>query len=125
MSRLAGSLLVVLLSGPTTVANPPWMSLLSPVPIQHVVRVVTAAAPRTITAAPPTVLGTTARVIGAGTLGLRVHTQPSQDAPIIGTLDEGTTVTVLAGPVHFAGAPWWRISGPIGTGWVRGDRLKG
>ena len=52
-----------------------------------------------------------------GNIGLRLRQCAGVSCTLITTLPEGTTMTVIAGPVQADGYTWWRLTGPSGTGW--------
>lgn len=50
---------------------------------------------------------------------LRVHSRPSYDAPVVFKLDNGTAVTVIAGPQVIGPDRWWQIQTADGqSGWA-------
>ena len=52
-----------------------------------------------------------------GNIGLRLRQCAGVSCTLITTLPEGTTMTVIAGPVSANGYTWWNLTGPMGTGW--------
>jgi Bacterial Ig-like domain (group 2)/Bacterial SH3 domain len=62
-----------------------------------------------------------ATVANTGGVGLKLHSSPGVDAPLITTMPEGTQVTVLGGPTVTDGFTWWNVRTTIGgtqyTGW--------
>lgn len=52
-----------------------------------------------------------------GNIGLRLRQCAGVSCTLITTLPEGTTMTVIAGPVSASGYTWWNLTGPQGTGW--------
>jgi len=112
--------------GPKTAAIARTLTAYDPDPTWKTVAPAAAAAPgpTVITGTAPLMPAAVVRVVGTGSLGLRLRNGPSQTAPIVGTLDEGTQVTVLEGPVSAEGHQWWKVSGPIGTGWATGEHLS-
>ncbi len=65
-------------------------------------------------------VGSTARIAyGRGEL-IDLHEYPAVDGRSVGSLPEGTTVTVLRGPVCADGTRWWQVRALTGTlGWTR------
>jgi hypothetical protein len=54
--------------------------------------------------------------------GLNVRLGPSLDEPIIGALNQGDYVAVLAGPTFFEEIEWWRVRTADGLdGWIAGQ----
>lgn len=83
----------------------------------------------TATPAPPTATPAVLRVGGAARINtgdgvLRVRPDPSLQGEPIGTLKNGTIVTILDGPKDGDGFTWWQIDSDIGQGWVADDYLK-
>ncbi len=77
-----------------------------------------------VTTAPPTAPNQEIlRVFGGAGAGVPLRTAPSHTAPVVATVDDGTQVAAIDGPVQADGGRWWKISGPVGTGWARGDQL--
>ena len=64
-----------------------------------------------------------ARVLVAGTAPdcLRIRDQPGTAATQVGCLDDGSEVTVVAGPVERDDIEWWQIEG---QGWGAGAYLR-
>ena len=52
-----------------------------------------------------------------GVFGLRLRQCPGLNCTILRTLQDGTVMTVIAGPVSADGYTWWGLTGPMGTGW--------
>lgn len=65
--------------------------------------------------------GAEVEVTGTGDC-LRVRARASVSAPEIGCIDDGTAVTVTAGPQDADGFQWWQLDGY--DGWVAGDWLR-
>jgi len=82
---------------------------------------VAAAPPRAVaTPAPPPTppdAPSTLAVANTGGLGLRLRANPTLKASVVATLPEGARITVTGGPVQADGYTWWKLSGPLGTGW--------
>ncbi|HET9051717.1 MAG TPA: SH3 domain-containing protein [Candidatus Dormibacteraeota bacterium] len=53
------------------------------------------------------------------TLGLNLRAQPSKTAPVLGSLGEGTVVTVIGNSQ--AGGGWYQVQGETTTGWISAD----
>jgi 3D (Asp-Asp-Asp) domain-containing protein len=68
-----------------------------------------------------------ARVSGTGTLGLRIRSGPTANAPVAATLPEGSRIEVLEGPVMDGqGREWYRVSSQgrsTVVGWCVGGYL--
>ena len=55
------------------------------------------------------------------TTGLNFRQSPTTNSTIIGRLNQGDVVAILAGPVHSENVEWWRVQEFYGyTGWVAG-----
>ena len=68
--------------------------------------------------------GQTAVVTGTDGRGLRVRAGPGMSHRIVTTLNEGTTVQIVAGPVSGDDDDWYQISlGTSTTGWAIGKYL--
>jgi hypothetical protein len=65
-------------------------------------------------------------VTGTDGAGLRVHTTPLLSSQQIASLNEGTQVQVLQGPVAADGYNWYQVTAPTlaGPGWVVGGALS-
>jgi uncharacterized protein YraI len=50
-------------------------------------------------------------------MGLYLRSGPGINQPVITGLTEGTTMSVIGGPVQADGYTWWNITGSQGTGW--------
>ena len=97
---------------PTSTATPTVTPTVTPIP--------------TITPVPsatPTATPWLLTVVDVGRTGLRVRYSP--EGVVMGQLDEGTAVVVLAGPVLVDDVAWYRISAPGAyiDGWVDGTYL--
>lgn len=97
---------------PTSTATPTVTPTATPIP--------------TITPVPsatPTATPWLLTVVDVGRTGLRVRYSP--EGVVMGQLDEGTAVVVLAGPVLVDDVAWYRISAPGAyiDGWVDGTYL--
>ncbi len=69
-------------------------------------------------------VGSTAWVQQAGGKNLRLHDQPGLQSNAFASLPPGTQVSLLEGPIHQDGYPWWRIRASDGReGWVAGTEL--
>jgi hypothetical protein len=73
----------------------------------------------------PLAVGSTAWVGGTAGAGLRVHSTPSLSSQQIASLNDGTPVQVLQGPVNADGFAWYQINTAqlAGPGWVVGGAL--
>jgi len=82
----------------------------------------TAAAPSPPPAQPALPIGGAALVAGAA---LNLHQSPGLAAPVVGSLGDGSVVTVLAGPTPVDGYDWYQVDpgGGEPTGWVAGGYL--
>lgn len=68
--------------------------------------------------------GQSAIVTGTDGRGLRMRAGPGMSHGIVTTVNEGTTVQVVAGPVSDGDEDWYQISaGPTKTGWGIGRYL--
>lgn len=68
--------------------------------------------------------GVTAYVRQTGGKNLRLRNGPGLDTNAFAGLPPGTSMTLLEGPVHDDGYPWWRIRTVDGKeGWVAGTEL--
>jgi 3D (Asp-Asp-Asp) domain-containing protein len=68
--------------------------------------------------------GQSAVVTGTDGRGLRVRAGPAMSHKIVTTLNEGTTVQIMAGPVSDGEEDWFQISASTGTtGWAIGKYL--
>lgn len=68
----------------------------------------------------PLQVGATVVVAGTGDC-LRVREHPGVQALEVSCLDDGTTVTISAGPVEIDGFRWWQLEG---YGWSAGNWLR-
>ena len=109
-------------TGPSATAiNPPTLTP-RPVPTQRLTPTPTPAAPDQPAAALSTIPLT---VNGSATVHttegdkLRVHSRPSYDAPVKFELEDGTPVTIIAGPQMVGTDRWWQIQTADGqSGWA-------
>jgi hypothetical protein len=69
----------------------------------------------------PLEVGARVVVVGAAPDCLRIREQPGTAATQVGCLDDGTAVTVVAGPVERDDIEWWQIEG---QGWAAGAYLR-
>ncbi|MEX2236916.1 MAG: serine/threonine protein kinase [Dehalococcoidia bacterium] len=60
-------------------------------------------------------LGDTVNVVNTGT-GLRLRAEPAGDQ--IGTIPDGTPLTLVGGPTSAQDIVWWQIESTVGNGWV-------
>jgi hypothetical protein len=57
-------------------------------------------------------------VQGTGGAGLNLREQPSLGSPILGTVQDGTPLTVIEGPQDADGFTWWKVqTAEGGAGW--------
>ena len=68
----------------------------------------------------PLQVGTNVVVIGTGDC-LRIREHPGLQAPQVTCLDDGTAVTISAGPVQIDDFEWWQLEG---YGWSAGNWLR-
>jgi hypothetical protein len=68
----------------------------------------------------PLEVGITAVVAGTGDC-LRVRSQPGTGSPQVDCIDDGETVTIVAGPVELDDLEWWQLEG---YGWAAGAWLR-
>ncbi len=70
-------------------------------------------------------VGATAYVTRAGGLPLRLRNGPGLNHDVVGRLEPGTGMTLLAGPQQADGHAWWQIRTTDGReGWVAGEDLR-
>ncbi len=78
----------------------------------------------TATPVPVVAAGGSAEVSGAGVEELRMRAGAGLAYETLGTLGDGTHLTVLAGPESADGYEWWQVSTDDGReGWVAGEWL--
>jgi hypothetical protein len=78
----------------------------------------------TATSVPVMMAGGLAAVSGTGSEELRVREGPGLEYETLGTLSDGTPLTVLDGPQTADGYQWWKVATDDGQeGWVAGDWL--
>ncbi len=93
-----------------TVEVPPWRVLALPAATN------TSSQPETTSQLG---IGVTATIRTIGGDALYVRTEPGRDGGIITRLNSGTPVTLIEGPIVFAGETWWRIrTAGLLEGWV-------
>lgn len=69
-------------------------------------------------------VGANAVVAGTGTDGLNMRSEGTTTATIVQILQDGTTLTLVEGPVEGEGRQWWRVRLADGAeGWVVQDFL--
>ena len=68
----------------------------------------------------PLEVGATVVVAGTGDC-LQVRAAPGRSEPSVDCLDDGTDVTISAGPADRDGLQWWRLEG---HGWSAGNYLR-
>lgn len=70
-------------------------------------------------------VGSTAYVTRAGGLQLRLRSGPGLGNSVLGAMDPGTGMTLLAGPVDADGYHWWQVRTTDGReGWCAGNDLR-
>jgi hypothetical protein len=74
----------------------------------------------------PTTLGpgATAVVVGTGEAGLNVRQSASTEAEVVGSLPDGTAVTITGESQEADGFTWWPIEGEGLTGFVAADFIE-
>jgi len=78
----------------------------------------------TATPVPMVVTGGEAMVSGTGASQLRLRSAPGLNQETLGTLEDGTHLTVLEGPESVDGYEWWKVRAADGRqGWAAGDWL--
>jgi murein DD-endopeptidase MepM/ murein hydrolase activator NlpD len=65
-------------------------------------------------------VGTQARVVNTGGLGLRLRSAADPNSTVILVMPEGAIVQVIAGPA----GPWFKVTYQTVTGWAHGDYLR-
>lgn len=103
-----------------------WEDGVPPTPVMANQAVGEGPAPEPTTGSPAPIalaVGGTAQVSNTASSPLRVRAEPSREADIIARLPEGTTVTIIGGPMSAEGINWWRVSSASGEGWCAADFL--
>jgi hypothetical protein len=78
----------------------------------------------TATPVPIVVTGGEAMVSGTGASELRLRSAPGLNQETLGTLEDGTHLTVLEGPESVDGYEWWKVRADDGRqGWVASEWL--
>jgi murein DD-endopeptidase MepM/ murein hydrolase activator NlpD len=65
-------------------------------------------------------VGTTARVVNTGGIGLRLRSAADAASTVILLMPEGALVQVIGGPI----GPWFKVTYKTSTGWAHGDYLR-
>ena len=88
------------------------------------ISVATPTQPRPTPTAPPTRppppvlgIGERARVVNVGATALRARSQPGTRQRVVARFAEGSTVTIIEGPIELEGLRWWRIKANGASGW--------
>ena len=74
------------------------------------------------TSGPKFVAGDPALVAGVGTC-LNLRAEPSTSAALVTCMQDGTLLTVLAGPQDAGGVTWWNVQFGGNTGWASDEYL--
>jgi len=69
-------------------------------------------------------IGGTAVVANSGGTGVNFRAEPSTDSDVIDVLLDGTSLTILDGPVSAEGYTWWQVESDSGTGWLVQDYMQ-